>query len=137
MVGPFPDVPYRFGALRQTYGPLFARCVALQFGIGVAAYRISRGQLPRTFARLASYTGALGLIAIYIRIVLGWSDHLTVGLAVALATISSATPSEKSISRASAHAIMILCHDQLRAFGQMDTGGLALQSQDGFTPPGQ
>src|SRR5712672_4048076 len=26
MVGPFPGVPYSFGALRQTYGPLFVRC---------------------------------------------------------------------------------------------------------------
>jgi hypothetical protein len=26
MVGPFPGVPYSFGALRQTFGPLFARC---------------------------------------------------------------------------------------------------------------
>jgi hypothetical protein len=24
--GPFPGVPYSFGALRQTYGPLFVRC---------------------------------------------------------------------------------------------------------------
>ena len=26
MVGPFPAVPNSFGALRQTYGPLFVRC---------------------------------------------------------------------------------------------------------------
>ena len=26
MVGPFPGVPYSFGALCQTYGPLFVRC---------------------------------------------------------------------------------------------------------------
>jgi hypothetical protein len=26
MVGPFPGVPYSFGALRQTFGPLFVRC---------------------------------------------------------------------------------------------------------------
>jgi hypothetical protein len=26
MVGPFPGVPYSFGALLQTYGPLFVRC---------------------------------------------------------------------------------------------------------------
>jgi hypothetical protein len=26
MVGPFPGVPYSFGALRKTYGPLFVRC---------------------------------------------------------------------------------------------------------------
>jgi hypothetical protein len=26
MVGPFPGVAYSFGALRQTYGPLFVRC---------------------------------------------------------------------------------------------------------------
>jgi hypothetical protein len=26
MVGPFPGVSYSFGALRQTYGPLFVRC---------------------------------------------------------------------------------------------------------------
>ena len=26
MVGPFPVVPYSFGALRQTFGPLFVRC---------------------------------------------------------------------------------------------------------------
>jgi hypothetical protein len=26
MVGPFPGVPYSFGALRQTYGPLYVRC---------------------------------------------------------------------------------------------------------------
>jgi hypothetical protein len=26
MVGPFPGVPYSFGALRQTDGPLFVRC---------------------------------------------------------------------------------------------------------------
>ena len=25
MVGPFPGVPYSFGALRQTYGPLLVR----------------------------------------------------------------------------------------------------------------
>ena len=60
--------------------------VALQFGIGVAAYRISRGRLPPTFARLASHAGTLGLTAIYIRLVTGWNDHLTAGLAVALAT---------------------------------------------------
>src|SRR5712672_3663654 len=26
MVGPFPGIPHSFGALRQTYGPLFVRC---------------------------------------------------------------------------------------------------------------
>ena len=26
MVGPFPGVPYSFGALRETFGPLFVRC---------------------------------------------------------------------------------------------------------------
>ena len=26
MVGPFPSVPYSFGALRETFGPLFVRC---------------------------------------------------------------------------------------------------------------
>ena len=26
MDGPFPGVPYSFGALRQTFGPLFVRC---------------------------------------------------------------------------------------------------------------
>jgi hypothetical protein len=26
MVDPFPGVPYSFGALHQTFGPLFARC---------------------------------------------------------------------------------------------------------------
>jgi hypothetical protein len=26
MVGPFPGIPYSFGALRQTYGPLYVRC---------------------------------------------------------------------------------------------------------------
>jgi hypothetical protein len=26
MVAPFPGVPYSFGALRKTYGPLFVRC---------------------------------------------------------------------------------------------------------------
>jgi hypothetical protein len=26
MVGPFPGFPYSFGALRQTFGPLFVRC---------------------------------------------------------------------------------------------------------------
>jgi hypothetical protein len=26
MVGPFSGVPYSFGALRQTFGPLFVRC---------------------------------------------------------------------------------------------------------------
>jgi peptidoglycan/LPS O-acetylase OafA/YrhL len=60
--------------------------VALQFGIGVAAYRLSRGQVPQTFARLASYAGMLGLIAAYIRIVTGWNDLLAAALAVAVAT---------------------------------------------------
>ncbi len=26
MVGPFNGVPYSFGALRQTFGPLYVRC---------------------------------------------------------------------------------------------------------------
>jgi peptidoglycan/LPS O-acetylase OafA/YrhL len=60
--------------------------VALQFGIGVAAYTIARGQLPPKVARLASQVGALGLIAIYVLLVTGWNDHFTESLAVALAT---------------------------------------------------
>jgi hypothetical protein len=38
MVGPFPGVPYSFGALRQTFGPLFVRCaLALIRGLAYAA----------------------------------------------------------------------------------------------------
>jgi peptidoglycan/LPS O-acetylase OafA/YrhL len=40
--------------------------IALQFLIGVAAYRISILPLPQRIARLASNAGALGLIAIYV-----------------------------------------------------------------------
>ena len=44
MVGPFTGVPYSFGELRQTFGPLFVRCdVCRRYHLRLAA------SLPRQF----------------------------------------------------------------------------------------
>jgi peptidoglycan/LPS O-acetylase OafA/YrhL len=67
------------------YSPCF---VALQFGIGVAAYRISRLPLPSKMTRLASELGAVGLLMIYLMIGTGQIAHGSEATITALATAS-------------------------------------------------
>jgi peptidoglycan/LPS O-acetylase OafA/YrhL len=60
--------------------------VALQFGLGVAAFRISSLDLPRPIARMLSDLGGLGLIAVYLLVSLEFvRDAFNVALLTALA----------------------------------------------------
>jgi peptidoglycan/LPS O-acetylase OafA/YrhL len=60
--------------------------VALQFGIGVAAYRISLLRIPAPAARLASELGFIGLVVVQGLCIAGWLDHTNDALPAALAT---------------------------------------------------
>jgi peptidoglycan/LPS O-acetylase OafA/YrhL len=60
--------------------------VALQFGIGVAAYRISLLPLPSSVTRLASELGAIGLVVIQALAIAHWIDHTNNALPAAIAT---------------------------------------------------
>lgn len=54
----------------------YSPCGALlQFGVGVAAYRLSRLSVARRFATLASELGGLALIAVYLRFAIAPAWH--------------------------------------------------------------
>jgi peptidoglycan/LPS O-acetylase OafA/YrhL len=57
--------------------------ISLQFGIGVAAYKLSTLTFPSSWSKVASDVGAVGLVAIYLLIAL---EHLRDGFNVAILT---------------------------------------------------
>ena len=63
MVGPFPGVPYSFGALRQTYGPLFVRCDVCRRYARLYLAEI-RGTDSRTKTFSCCRCGSVGALAI-------------------------------------------------------------------------
>ena len=65
--------------------------VSIQFVIGVAAYRLSRRSWPKTWLKVGSIVGALGLIAIYFLIIHGEFNLGGVGNTVCTTLVALAT----------------------------------------------
>jgi peptidoglycan/LPS O-acetylase OafA/YrhL len=84
--------------------------VALQFGAGVLAYRISAMELPAVCYRLANHAGALGLLGVYVAGATGVvTQHvpqaIVSGASTALLMIGATSPT--ATNRLLAHPVLL------------------------------